>query len=192
VTRSIDVFLGGYKPPRRSVYVTQRADLLEEQGRLQKAVAVAIRDDMSSNKGPTAPKLRSELSQIEDEIRESEFEFTFEALGSQEYTKLKAAHPPSAKDRKNRLDFNSDTFPQRLIAACCVEPEISAEQAEQLLSTLTEGQVTKLWNCAIAVNVGADDAPKSVMPSAPADSSETSSSTADPEGSLAASSSDGS
>lgn len=189
-TSSIEDFLGGYQSPRRSVTITQRADLLDEHGRLQRALQIAIRDDLSSNKGAQAPRIRRELEQLEDTIRASEFEFTFEAMESNAYSELKAKHYPRPSDRKNGLDFNGDTFPPALIAASSAAPEISLEQAERLCSTLSEGQLTKLWNCAIGVNMGADDAPKSVMPSGRADESATSSSTADPEGSPAASSSD--
>lgn len=186
---SLDDFLGGYEPPRRSVTITQRADLLEEHGQLQKALQLAIREDMDQLAGARTPALRARLKELEDEIRASEFTFTFQGLGSQKYTKLKARHIPTSKDRQSGLDFNSETFPPALISASSVSPEISPAQAQTLVETLSEGQLTKLWNTAIAVNVGADDAPKSVMPSAPAASNGTSSSTAAPEGSLAASSS---
>lgn len=189
-TSSIEDFLGGYQSPRRSVTITQRADLLDEHGRLQRALQLAVRDDLSSNKGAQAPRIRKELEQLEDQIRASEREFTFEAMESNAYSELKAKHYPRPSDRKANLDFNADTFPPALIAACAVEPEISPEQAERLCATVSEGQLTKLWNCAIGVNIGADDAPKSVMRSAQADESATSSSTALPEGSPGASSSD--
>lgn len=190
MTRTIEEFLGDYRSPRVSVRVTQRADLLAEHVRLQAAHKAAVRGDMSENRLAEAPGIVEQLKAIEAEIAASEFTFTFEALGRQEYLQLLAAHPPRQEDRAERLSFNGETFPPALVAASAVEPTISAEQAEQLFTTLSDAQFSKLWNAALSVNIGDDSAPKSVLRSVTTEQNDGSSTTASPEGSLEAPSSD--
>jgi hypothetical protein len=90
--------------------------------------------------------------------------FTFKALGRHEWLALVKAHPPTDEqqaeyeqaqaelgipsDKYQRLEYNAETFPVALMAACCVHPEMTVEQAQALwdseafnvveLSTLTE------------------------------------------------------
>jgi hypothetical protein len=190
VTDSIEEFLGGYQPPRNSVQITQRADLLARHAELNAAHGVAIRDDMALNRNPEAPAILAELHDLEDEIAASEVTFTFESIGRHKYLRLIASHPPTKKDRSDRLDFNADTFPQALVAASCVSPVMTVEQAVELEERLSDGQFRKLWNAAIGVNIGDDAAPKSALRSLTAAQTETSSNTADLEESPEASFSD--
>ena len=190
MTRSIDDFLGGYEPPRVTVRVTQRADLLARHAELKHLHQLAVRDDLQQNRPAEAPGILDELRDVETELAQSEFPFTFEALGRHKYMRVKAAHPARKQDRADRLDFNAETFPAALIAASAVDPVIDDDQATELVERLSDGQFTKLWNAAISVNVGADDVPKSVLRSDTAASNGTSSTTASPEGSLEASSLD--
>jgi len=190
VSGSIDDFLGGYQPPRVTVFVTMRADLLARHAELKHAHQLAVRDDLQQNRDPQAPGILDELRTVETELAESEFPFTFEALGRHQYMKVKAQHPARKQDRSARLDFNEETFPAALIAASAVEPAMEPEQAVELVDRLSDGQFVKLWNAAISVNVGADDVPKSVLRSDTAASNGTSSTTASPEESPDPSSSD--
>lgn len=186
--RTVDDFLGGYQSPRVTVRVTQRADLLARHADLKHQHQIALRDDLQLNRDPQAPAVIDELRDVEAELAASEFPFTFEALGRHKYMRVKAAHPARKQDRSDRLDFNADTFPAALIAASAVEPTMTDEQAVELVDRLSDGQFTKLWNAAIAVNVGSDDVPKSVLRSDSAASNGTSSTTASPEESPEASS----
>lgn len=186
---SIDDFLGGFRAPQVVVSLTQRADLVAEHQTLTRQLDQAVRDDLAGG-GHTAAEIRGRLADLEEQIAASSIEVTLRALGSQEYQRLLADHPPTPDARKAGIGFNLETFPAALIAACAVDPEISVEQAAQLCDRLSDGQFTKLWNAALLVNVGDDTAPKSVLRSATADRSATSSTTAAAEESLAASSSD--
>lgn len=57
-------------------------------------------------------------------------EFKFQALSRRRYRELIDAHPP--KDKTG--EWNPDTFPPALIAACSVEPKLTTEQAERIWS----------------------------------------------------------
>ena len=54
------------------------------------------------------------------------------AIGAKEYDDLVAAHPPTAKQKKDGSSFNIDTFAPALLARCLVQPAVSEEEAEQL------------------------------------------------------------
>lgn len=179
-TATLDDFLGAYRAPRKSTRVTMRADLLAEHAQLKDDYQAAMRGDMAENRLPVAPAIRDRLAQLEDEIGESEFTFTFEALPRGEYVALVGEHPPRPEDTKGGLPFNADTFSPALIAACAVEPTMSIEDADRMLGKLSPGQFDKVWTAVVAVNLGDDAAPKSVLRSAlEADLGETPSSSAD-------------
>ena len=193
MTKSIDEFLGAAKAPRLSVPINVRADLLARHAELKAKLDQAQREDLRNigiTGGKAAPAVEEEIAELEDEMADSEMVFVFEGLGHREYVKLLTQHPPSKRDKAANLDFNETTFPPALIAASCVEPEMTLEQATTLCDTITDGQFSKLWNVAIAVNVGSDAAPKSVRRSATVAPNGTSSTTAAPEESLDQSSSD--
>lgn len=164
---SLDDFLGAYRAPRKSVRVTTRADLLAEHAQLQDAYQRAQRGDLSENRIPEAPAIRDRIAELEDEIGASQFTFTFQALPRGEYLALVGKHPPRDEDKKAALPFNADTFTPELLAACAVEPEMDIEAAAQVLEVLSPGQFDKVWTAVVAVNLGDDAAPKSVLRSAP-------------------------
>lgn len=196
MTDLIDEILGEFRSPRITEFITTRADLLARRAELQDAHHRAVRTDANTNGPKEAPRIFDEIEQIEDEILASRRPVTFEALGRNEYRRLMLKHPPRAEDRKAQLPYNAETFPAALIAACAVvvddgetSPMMTEAQANDLCERLSGGQFQKLWNAAIAVNVGDDEAPKSVRPSATTVTNGTSSTTAPPEGSPAPSSS---
>lgn len=68
-------------------------------------------------------------------------EFVFRAVGQSRYDELLAAHPPTpahqAQQRRHvpeapPLEWNPDTFPPALVAACLVEPALTEEQVADL------------------------------------------------------------
>lgn len=181
MTSNIEEFLGAAQAPRLSVPINRRADLLARHAQLKEAHARALRDDLGNagiTGGKLAPEIQRQIEECEDEMADSVVTFTFEGLGRQEYERLRAAAPPRREDKAQQLDFNADTFPPMLFAACCVEPAMTLEQAQRLCAQVTEGQFTDLWQAAIAVNVGSDAVPKSVRRSATGEPSGTSSTTA--------------
>ena len=173
MNRSLDEFLGGYRPPRLTVSVTQRADLLGELTAAANAYD-RVRSTSEALNGGEAAVLAAEIERLAAEVAASQFEFTFEAISSHDYAELVRRHPPTPEHAQAGLAFNADTFPVALIARCAVEPTITPGQAQQLLDSLSDKQFEKLWAAAAAVNVGGDEAPKFVRPSSAAAEIETS------------------
>jgi hypothetical protein len=189
-TFTVDEFLGGYEPPRVTVRVTMRADLLAQHTELLHAYEVALRDDAIEVRHPEAPAIAEQIAVLEDEIRASERPFVMQGLNAADYRKLITSKRcrPRKQDLDDKLDFNPETFPVELIAASSHQPKINPVQAQQLFDTLNDSQFGKLWQAAVAVNIGADDAPKSVRRSTAEGGDETSSSTPPSEESPSASS----
>ena len=172
-------FLDGHRAPRKSARVTLRSDLLADHAQAQADYQVALRGDLAENRIPEAPAIRARIAALEDEIGASEFTFTFKALPRGAYIALVKDHPARAEDTAAGLPFNADTFTPALLAACAVEPVLSVADAEKVCDTLSAGQFDKVWTAVVAVNLGDDAAPKSVLRSAPVDPDGTPSTTAD-------------
>jgi hypothetical protein len=97
-------------------------------------------------------------------------EFIFEALPRPDFEKLRDDHPPMAAQRSEfkskmraqgfaahqvgELGYNPDTFPPALIAACCVSPKLTLEDALEIWSgeDFSAGELGSLMNAAYAVN----------------------------------------
>lgn len=96
--------------------------------------------------------LEAQRADIITAMREHTYTFRFRSLSPKEYSDLLAQHPPREQDRKEKLNFNVDTFAAALIAACAVDPEMTPEEAEDWFSELNTGARDKLFNTAWLCN----------------------------------------
>ena len=120
---------------------------------------------------PRAREIAARLVEIEQETRDRRVSFRFRALSRKQWMDLLAAHPPTKKqldeDARLRgmragLDFNPATFPVAVIAACCVDPEMTVDDAKRLEDSLHFVQFETLWGAALECNTGGMAAPKSL------------------------------
>lgn len=179
--KTIDDFLGGFKAPQVVVPICARADLMADYERLQEELQKALRDNSQSLAGANGQAVREKIYELEDEMEANTMEFVLQALPSNEYRRILAENPPRKEDEADKVAFNRDTFPAALLAECCVQPEMSYEQALEVLLKISDGQFAKLWNSLLLVNVGEDKTPKSARPFKLAGSSGKSSSIVSPE-----------
>ena len=154
----VDEFLGGYRPPRLSVSITQRADLQNDLARLNDELT-SIRTSDALN-DPRPAEIVEEMAQIVDELKASEREFAFEAVGAYAYQKLMEAHPPLPAEKAEGQLVHLQTFYPAVIAACSAEPKLTVSQVEQLRERLSDNQWAKLVTAAVGVNLGDDSTPK--------------------------------
>jgi len=112
--------------------------------------ALAARDEavahVTTSEGVGVAEARRRLAEATDALvatetalRDSLATFRFQALGADEYESLVDLHPPTpeqtatARREGNLLPkWNVDTFPQALVAACCVEPALDEAEVSQL------------------------------------------------------------
>lgn len=97
-------------------------------------------------------EVQGRLDGLRAQQRESVYAFRFRALPARAYSDLVAKHPPRPEDKAERLRFNVATFPAALISACCVDPEMTEDEAGELLDDLSAGQRDTLFAAAWTAN----------------------------------------
>jgi hypothetical protein len=127
-------------------------DLAADADRLQAELDALGSKFAPSSLAESDPRaaLSSELAEVHDLMRENEATFRFRALGKAAYSDLLAAHPARSADEA----WNADTLPPALIAACCIEPEVTPEQFAALDEVLNQRQRSELWTAAWSAQVG--------------------------------------
>lgn len=151
---SIEDIIAGAKLPEHTARICLRGDLLAEHERLESELA-ALGEFTASHLADTDPRrpVAEALRAVEAQMAEAESVFTFRALGRRKYRELVDAHPAEGKE------FDPATFPQALIAACAVEPDMTPTDVLRLFDLLNEGQVGALFMAAYSVNEGAPSVP---------------------------------
>lgn len=88
----------------------------------------------------------------------------FRSLPGHEWEALAAAHPPTAEQKEldARVDVNLETFQPAVVAACCVDPGLTVEQAVWLRDFLPRDEWMRVWGAARRANVEGSSIPKSV------------------------------
>jgi hypothetical protein len=171
--KTAEEILGLVTNPSYALVATARIliapqDLLERHRELQLEVDREQRNAVGLDS--RLPALAQDLADLEEILEEHYIEFRFRALSRKGWQDLLAAHPPTKEQVKadSRASFNPDTFPAAAIAACCVDPVLTVEQAQALESGvdgvggLTDSQFNELFNTCVRANVGGLAAPKSV------------------------------
>jgi hypothetical protein len=161
---SIEDILAEATPRERTVKVCIRGDLAGRMEELQDELAQVSTDWEPADLADVHPgrALAEEMKQLREQIRAAEKPFTLRYIGDKAYSDLMAAHP--AVDDQEA--FNSDSFPRALVAASCVAPSMSEEQAAQLFEKINQGEVKKLFDAAWDVHNSADVVPFSLAASA--------------------------
>ncbi len=120
--------------------------------------------DVLAGKKPTT---RSVVIDLDDGEKVT---FTFRSIGRVAMRDLLDAHKPTPDQRRElreaqklvgipshrraELPFNSDTYPPALIAACCVSPAMTEDEATELWESEAwgEGELMSLFEAAQLVN----------------------------------------
>lgn len=97
----------------------------------------------------------------DDKGKQIELTLKYQAIGAKEYDKLVSKHPPTAEQRIEGAVFNIDTFAPALIAACCVEPEMTADDAQEIWDSpdWSRGDLMVLFRNAVDLNNRGIDIP---------------------------------
>lgn len=130
----------------------------------------ATLDELRKKKKPRSEAVTVTLDQ---ESSPTTVVMRFQAIGSKRWETLLADHPPTdAQQREHlaeqekvgiplqarrRLQWNVDTFPPALIAACIVEPKLTVAQAEELWESeaWNAGELDAIFSAAVRVNTTA-------------------------------------
>lgn len=164
MANSIEDILAEATPRERTVKVCIRGDLAGRMEELQDELAQTSADWEPSDLADVHPAraIAEQMKELRDQIRAAERPFTLRYIGDKAYSDLMAAHPAE----NDREAFNSETFARALVAASCVEPAMSEEQAIQLFEKINEGEIKKLFDAAWDVHNSSDIVPFSLAASA--------------------------
>lgn len=140
--------------PESVVPVCVRGDLAAEVEELNRRLAELKErptDRLVGN--PEARRIAEQIEALRAEMAEATVKFRLRALPHREYAKLEAQHPPRKDDdRDTTVGFNLETFPEPLIRACLVEPQLDDDAWQHLIDSLTFHQWDALFTAALMLN----------------------------------------
>lgn len=184
--------LARVKPQKRveTCLITLRADLVRDFEREDeklagmKADAAGNTNRLNGGAEPDSPAIRTQarkVRKIEDQIVDSQTEFTFESLGKDAWGALTANHPPRANQFDQLVGYNRDAVLDGLVRACIVSPvfeDCTAEPKDgqpcphddcgswqQLEKVIPPSEWRELRDTANLANSGVVDPPKSLLAS---------------------------
>lgn len=169
-TPDIAALLGEKRRPEKTVPICLRGHLRPEWERLKAAFEAAPDDDHEAMMHERAAKRRlaDQMATIEEEMRAGTVEFRIRALPRRRtpgmpadqvvWHELVERHPPR-RDASGKVDprdaqagINMKSLLEELVPASVVEPELTAEQWQQLDETLSSGQWEQLALTAFSLN----------------------------------------
>ncbi|MGH3010180.1 MAG: hypothetical protein ACRDLM_12350, partial [Gaiellaceae bacterium] len=155
----IETLIAAAKPAEQSVTLCLRGDLNVKIEDLERELEAAKgwKPGSLADTDP-ARELAEQIEATREEMREHSHVFKFRAVAPKAWSDLLALHPPRKDNDADGL-FNLQTFPSAVIAACAIEPEMTAEQLDRLAAVLNQGQYDDLFMAAWRVNTRATDIP---------------------------------
>lgn len=154
------------KPPERTVELYLDADLAAQHDDLSRQLAEAQQAEAGATRKmgdvPLSRQLAERIQGLQEEMKASAVTFRMRGLSAYKRDEWESAHPPrEGKDER----FNLITGLAPLIAACCVDPQMTVEQAQELIENLGEGQTDQLFRAAWEATFGGGLVPFSVAAS---------------------------
>ncbi len=156
----VDEAIDGYQLRVEEARICLRQDLLAEHRRLEMELAAAMQSDSEA-----ALALAERVAEVEQEIRDAERVFRFEAVSKREWQDMLRDHPPTDEQLAavKGLDYNPETFPFAAIAASSLEPKLTAEQAKRMEERFKPTDFDMIWGTVLRANIEVSAAPKSVL-----------------------------
>lgn len=164
----IDDIKAAFRRRQTTARVLLDQTLLVEHTRLDADLQRAFIEDAQHNRVPHAFTLSEQIRELEQRIDEAQRTFTFEGIGRGPWMDLVGNHPPSTADKRDGLDFDSDTFPPAAVARCCIDPVMTVDEALWLYTELDVAEWSRLWEAVLLANLGTRDRPKSLIATAAA------------------------
>jgi len=149
--RSVKEIVAAAKLREATVVLCFAGDLQGRAEELQQRLADTSTDWVSGSLADTDPRaaIAEELAAVRAELEDNRSEFLIRALPARQWSDLLAKHAP--KSDASQL-FDVDTFPQAAIAACCVDPVMTADEYAELAQVLTGAQESELFDAVWRVN----------------------------------------
>ena len=153
---TVDELISEAKLPEQAVRVCLRGDLTREHDALVAELEQIADEDTLAGASAERVALAEAIREVEEQMAASVRVITVRAMGRRKFKELLDAHPPKEGQAGQ---FNPDTFPRELVAACAIEPRMTPTDADRLFDVLSTGQVEELFAAAWFVNQGATRVP---------------------------------
>ncbi|KAB8186861.1 hypothetical protein FH608_046060 [Nonomuraea phyllanthi] len=162
--------IGQVKRPEKTVQICLAGDLQAEFEDLERDLQIA-RDQpaegtLAGGANPMATQIAQQIMELRERMREHTTVFKFRGLPRKQYSDLVASCPPSDEDKEKGAEVDWEQFSVALVAACAVEPTMTADEAGQIADVLTQAQWDSLVGAAFSVNKRDVDVPFSFAASA--------------------------
>lgn len=148
-------WLAGGKVAESHIPVCIRGDLFGDIQELDRQLR-----ELKKNPGVTLAeqaeprRLAEQIEALREQMADATKIFKVRALGKRGWAELTSAHPPRPdNERDARAEINTDTFYTALLEASVYEPDLDAEDWDQLRILLTDGQWKELQNTAVGLNI---------------------------------------
>lgn len=129
-----------------------KARIAQAQPR-SKSVALCLRGDLLADLADAeAGNDRDRVAALQADLAEATVVVVVRGLSYGEYRRLENAHPDPKGD-----GWDADTFPLALVKAALVD--VTPEDADLLLATVTSGQMVELFTAALTVTNAVDAVP---------------------------------
>lgn len=123
---------------------------------LEAAEAELVQVPVTGTLGDERTALTAHVDQLKETIREKSRVLVFEGIGRKAWRDIQAEHPPTEAQRKEYgafLDHDPESFPAAAMAASCLEPGLSVEEAQWLCDEMPVSVVDRVWSTCLRANV---------------------------------------
>ena len=93
------------------------------------------------------------VASVDEDGEDVQLVLRYRAISDKEFDELMATCPPTPKQRADGMNYDPKTFGPVLVAAVCIEPKMTVEQAKALLDNpnWSTGEVATLTGMAMAL-----------------------------------------
>lgn len=126
---------------------------------------MTIEGGLDAERAAATADARAGVDAAEQAVRDSAQTFVFRSPGRKAFEDLVAEHPPEEGDHDDARKttgrpealarWHSDTFTPALLAATCVDPKLTVEEAQAIYDEWTDAEVSALVAAALTVCQGA-------------------------------------
>jgi len=151
------------KPVVREVTLQLDGQVSLEIAALRTAHVNAVEYDKRSNEPDTALAIEEQIDALVLASKDTEYTFVFQSIGRPNYDKLVDKHKPTKEQKREGQTFNGETFPPALVAASCIDPEMTVEEASDMFADpdWNGAELARLFQSAVDANTETGDIPLS-------------------------------
>ncbi len=151
--------------PTETVPLCLAGELVEQIGRLEQQLADA---KPPASLGEASPRrvIAEQIVALQEQMKDATVDFHLRAMGARKWAAFWSTFPQRSEGESGE-DYNLRTFPfyADLVSRSCVDPELSAEQVDELVDLIHGSAWNRLANTCLTLNMGSVDVPNSVAAS---------------------------